>query len=62
MLRKLWLRGGYPDSFLASSLAASRQWRIAVHPSGSPDGPEGADGTLVPPLLTQVGEDTPLCL
>ena len=52
MLRKLWLRGGYPDSFLASSLAASRQWRIAV----------GADGTLVPPLLTQVGEDTPLCL
>ncbi len=27
--KKLWLRGGYPDSFLASSLAASRQWRSA---------------------------------
>ena len=27
--RKLWLRGGYPDSFLASSLAASREWRSA---------------------------------
>jgi len=28
-MKKLWLRGGYPDSFLASSLAASFDWRAA---------------------------------
>lgn len=28
-MKKLWLRGGYPDSFLASSLATSFDWRAA---------------------------------
>ena len=28
-LRKLWLRGGYPDSFLAPSLKTSFDWRAA---------------------------------
>jgi hypothetical protein len=27
--RQLWLQGGYPDSFLADSQQASRQWRAA---------------------------------
>lgn len=29
ILKKLWLRGGYPDSFLAANEGASRQWRAA---------------------------------
>ena len=28
-LRRLWIRGGYPESYLARSLAASRDWREA---------------------------------
>jgi predicted AAA+ superfamily ATPase len=29
ILKKLWLRGGYPDSFLAANEGASSQWRAA---------------------------------